>query len=309
MGRRTGSGVNDPLGIVLIDKPPGMTSHGVVSRIRRIFNTRRVGHGGTLDPLATGLLTVFIGRATRFVPYLGGGRKVYLSTLTFGESTSTDDADGEVTATRSVPEMTDRDIAACAQRFVGDIDQVPPTVSAVHIDGERAYKKARRGETVEIAPRRVHIESIDVISWHAPDLMIRVTCGSGTYIRSLARDLGEALDTVAHVKTLRREQSGQFNVANAYTLETTTEFVESGTVEKVLIEPGEYLAASLGSKVCLDSTRTAQFGNGVRIEGLTGIEGTTVVFSESGRLLGVGEADDDGNLMPTVVMAPGNLTV
>ena len=169
MARRKPSDSAFPAGVVLIDKPPGITSHGVVSKLRKLFDTRRIGHGGTLDPAATGVLVLFTGRATRLAPYLGGGAKAYLTTIRLGEATTTDDAEGDVCATGAVPNLTYAEITASAERFLGDIDQIPPAVSAVHHDGERAYRIARRGDSVELKPRRVRIDEIaDRVQHGAP---------------------------------------------------------------------------------------------------------------------------------------------
>ena len=303
MARRKPSDSAFPAGVVLIDKPLGITSHGVVSKLRKLFDTRRIGHGGTLDPAATGVLVVFTGRATRLAPYLGGGAKVYLTTIRFGEATTTDDAEGDICATGSVPNQTYAGISASAERFLGYIDQIPPAVSAVHHEGERAYRIARRGDSVELKPRRVHIDAIDVLEWNPPDLVARVTCGTGTYIRSLARDWGEHLGTHAHVRTLRRERSGVFRIEDAITLDEIADRLQSGASYRELVtDPGAALVEALGDQTVLNPDDTKRFvcGNDVRDD--SGELGTVAVLDASGTLLGVGERRSDGSLAPVVVL-------
>ncbi len=303
MARRKPSDSAFPAGVVLIDKPPGITSHGVVSKLRKLFDTRRIGHGGTLDPAATGVLVLFTGRATRLAPYLGGGAKAYLTTIRLGEATTTDDAEGDVCATDAVPELTHAEITASAERFLGDIDQIPPAVSAVHHDGERAYRIARRGDSVELKPRRVRIDAIDVLEWTPPDIVARVTCGTGTYIRSLARDWGEHLGTHAHVRTLRRERSGVFRIEDAVTLDEIADRVQHGApLDEMVIDPSAALIEALGGYTQLNPDDTKRFVYGNSIPDDSGEHGTVAVLDASGALLGVGERRSDGSLAPVVVL-------
>jgi len=209
--------------VLVVDKPPGLTSHGVVARVRRIAGTRKVGHAGTLDPMATGLLVLGVGRATRLLGHLMTGVKSYDATIRLGESTSTDDAEGEsmqqVDATRLEPAQ----IRSALDGFVGDIEQRPSAVSAIKVDGQRAYARVRAGEQVELPPRRVHVESIDVLDVRVMppyvDVDVGVTCSAGTYIRALARDLGQLLDVGGHLTALRRTRVGDFTLDEARTLE------------------------------------------------------------------------------------------
>ena len=240
-----------PDGIVLVDKPRGLTSHDVVSRLRRRLRIRRVGHGGTLDPGATGLLVLFVGRATRLAPYLGGGTKVYLATVRFGAATDTDDADGSVTATAPVPDLTADQMRESSRPFVGRLEQIPPAISAVHHRGRRAYALARRGESVALEPRLVSVDAIEVLRWSAPDLTVRITCGTGTYIRSLARDWGASLGTVAHVSELRRERSGPFCLAQATTLDDLESCAEGDTAVAIR-SPVPALRETIGQSVSLE---------------------------------------------------------
>ena len=205
-------------GWVVLDKPVGLGSTPAVSRVRRLFGAQKAGHGGTLDPLASGVLPIALGEATKTVPFVMDGRKEYRFTVRFGEARSTEDAEGDVTAT-SDARPTDDAIRGALGGFLGDIEQVPPAYSALKIDGQRAYDLARAGETVEMKPRRVRIEGLALLARpdrdHA-DLV--VTCGKGTYIRSLGRDLAVALGTVGHLSALRRTAAGPFREEAAISL-------------------------------------------------------------------------------------------
>lgn len=200
----------------MIDKPAGMTSHDVVARVRRIFETKKVGHAGTLDPDATGLLVLGLGHATRLLSFAQEGPKRYMATASFGTTTTTQDASGEVIETKPV-NLERADIEAAASRFVGDIEQIPPMVSAVKVGGERLYKKARRGEEIERKPRRVTIHNLTVTSFteDPPEASFDVTCSSGTYIRTLVHDIGQVVGCGAHLKTLRRVESSGFREEDA----------------------------------------------------------------------------------------------
>ena len=197
-------------GWVVVDKPLGPTSSDVVNRVRRAFNAQKAGHAGTLDPLATGILPIALGEATKTVPFVMDATKAYRFTMRFGTETSTDDAEGEVTA-ESSHRPTDTEIEAALPAFTGEIEQVPPAFSAIKIDGERAYARARAGEVVELAARRVEIHEIALVSRPDEDhAELEISCSKGTYVRSLARDLGRALGTAAHVSALRRTRHGPF---------------------------------------------------------------------------------------------------
>lgn len=208
------------MGFLILDKPAGVTSHDCVARIRRRYGLRRVGHGGTLDPAVTGVLPVAMGPATRLLPYLDG-RKRYEGVIQLGLRTSSDDLDGEVLSTAAVPSLTEAGINAVLAPFRGEILQRPPQVSAVHVDGERAYARARRGETMELAARPVTIEALELLAWDGDrnQLHLAVTCSAGTYIRSLARDLGEALGCGGSLARLRRSAALGFTLADSVTLE------------------------------------------------------------------------------------------
>src|SRR5882724_8117610 len=216
MGRRkTGDKID---GWVILDKPVGLGSTPAVSKVRRLFGAQKAGQGGTLDPLASGVLPIALGEATKTVPFVMDGRKEYRFTLRFGEARSTEDAEGEVTATSDV-RPTDGAIRQALAGFVGTLSQMPPAFSALKIDGKRAYDLARAGETVELKPRPVRIERLDLLARPDPDHAdLEVSCGKGTYIRSLGRDLAQALGTVGHLSFLRRTAAGPFREEAAISL-------------------------------------------------------------------------------------------
>jgi len=213
-------------GIVIVDKPVGLTSHDVVARCRRIFATRRVGHAGTLDPMATGVLVIGIDRATKILGLLTETSKCYAATIRLGQSTSTEDAEGELVHQVSAEHLTDTDIASAIAGLRGDILQVPPAVSAVKVGGRRAYRLARAGQVVELAARPVRIDRFEVVSTRSHgqfvDLDVEVDCSSGTYIRALARDLGDMLGVGGHLRALRRTRVGRFGLDQARTLDELT---------------------------------------------------------------------------------------
>ncbi len=200
-------------GLLLVDKPAGITSHDAVSAVRRSLHTRRVGHAGTLDPFATGLLVMLLGRGTRLMPFLDGEPKVYDATIAFGAETDTDDATGETT--REAPQALPAAIEAGVAQLTGEIDQVPPAYSAKQVGGTRAYAAARRGKELELAPARVVVHCWEILSLDRSMLSARITCSGGTYIRALARDLGRLAGSAAHLAALRRLRSGAFDVTDA----------------------------------------------------------------------------------------------
>ncbi len=215
-----------------MDKPQGWTSHDVVARMRRLAGTRKVGHAGTLDPMATGVLVIGINRATRLLTYIVGTSKTYTTTIRLGQSTITDDAEGDVTGSHSTEAITEEQLRAGVAKLTGEIQQVPSSVSAIKVNGERSYARVRAGEDVKLAARAVSITRFDIHSWQriqlvaedgAPqqviDLQATVECSSGTYIRALARDLGEGLGVGGHLTALRRTAVGPYQIAQAKTLE------------------------------------------------------------------------------------------
>ena len=214
-------------GLVVVDKPTGITSHDVVGRCRRIFGTRKVGHAGTLDPMATGVLVVGIERATKILGLLTATDKSYAATIRLGQTTSTEDAEGEVLQTVSADGVTGAQIGAAVAALRGEIAQVPSAVSAIKVDGKRAYRLVREGQAVELAPRNVRIDRFDVVAVRADgalvDVDVEVDCSSGTYIRALARDVGAALGVGGHLCALRRTRVGRFGLDQARTLDDLAE--------------------------------------------------------------------------------------
>jgi tRNA pseudouridine55 synthase len=218
---------NPDSGLVIVDKPAGVTSHDVVGRCRRIFGTRKVGHAGTLDPMATGVLVVGVERATKILGLLTSTDKSYAATMRLGQITSTDDAEGEILQSVSADDVTDAQIEQAVAGMRGEIAQVPSAVSAVKVGGKRAYKLAREGKTVELAPRNVRIDRFDVAAIRRRDGLVDVDlvvdCSSGTYIRALARDIGAALGEGGHLTALRRTRVGRFGLDQARTLDDLAE--------------------------------------------------------------------------------------
>ena len=227
--------MTDPTsGLVVVDKAGGMTSHDVVARVRRLAGTRKVGHAGTLDPMATGVLVLGINRATRLLGHLLLTDKSYDATVRLGVTTTTDDAEGEVTSTASTEDITDAAVREALAGFVGQIEQVPAAVSAIKVDGRRAYHRVRSGEQVELQSRPVRIDEIRVHEVVGDEVRFSVRCSSGTYVRALARDLGERLGTGGHLTALRRTAVGPYTLDQARTLdELEAEFETLGMDEAV----------------------------------------------------------------------------
>jgi tRNA pseudouridine55 synthase len=211
--------IETPNGVLPIDKPLGWTSFDVVAVARRSLGAKRVGHGGTLDPLATGVLPLLVGSATKFADRLHTASKVYAALVTFGSETATDDREGSVTRAADVPTLTREALDALLDAFRGPLAQVPPAYAAVKVDGRRAYARARSGETVELSARSVTVERLAIASWEPPALRLLVVCSTGTYIRSLARDIGRAADSAAHLGGLRRLAVGALTLDDAQSVE------------------------------------------------------------------------------------------
>jgi tRNA pseudouridine55 synthase len=216
-----------PDGLVVVDKPPGLTSHDVVGRVRRLAGTRRVGHAGTLDPMATGVLVIGVERATRLLGHLALTEKAYVATVRLGASTVSDDAEGEVVSTADASAVPESAIAAEVAALTGEILQVPSRVSALKVAGRRAHERVRDGEAVELAARPVTVHRFEVVAVHREgshvDLEVEVDCSSGTYVRALARDLGAALGVGGHLTVLRRTRVGPYDLSSARTLDELAE--------------------------------------------------------------------------------------
>ncbi len=290
-------------GLIVVDKPAGMTSHDVVARIRRLAKTRRVGHGGTLDPMATGVLVIGVNRATRLLTYVIGSEKSYTATVRLGESTVTDDAEGDVTATASTAAVTDDAIRSGLAVQVGEIDQVPSAVSAIKINGRRAYKRVREGETVEIPARRVTVHRLDVLDIRRPegrdviDVDIDVSCSSGTYIRAIARDLGASLQVGGHLTALRRTAVGGMTLDAASTLEQ----LEERAPDVVGLPLSEAARRAFPQRVATEEeTRVLRHGGPLST---AGIDGPYAVFDADGEVLAI-VSERDGRARAEIVLAP-----
>lgn len=276
-------------GVLLVDKPSGMTSHDVVDRIRRAAGTRRVGHTGTLDPAATGLLILCLGEATRLSDFLTGLEKEYEGTLRFGVVTDSYDLDGKVVEERPVPDFSEADIQKTFDQYTGDIMQLPPMVSAVKVKGERLYKAARRGEVVEREPRPVTVHEFTLLGYEAPDARFRVRCTRGTYARTLCYDVGEALGCGGTLAALRRTAVGAHRVENAAPVDA---FVSPEDVVARLLRPED--ALDLPAIVVKAASRRTVVDGGTLDENdwigrLPVEQGWLQVKTEAGALLAVGE--------------------
>jgi tRNA pseudouridine55 synthase len=221
-------------GVLLIDKPNEHTSHDVVARLRGILKMRRIGHAGTLDPMATGLLVMLVGKATKLSQYLMSVEKEYTGTIELGKVTNTQDAEGDTLSTIPVPLLTEAEVRQALVGFLGDQYQVPPMFSAIKIAGKPLYKSARAGEDVEREPRFIRVMSYELTRWESPEIDFRVLCTKGTYVRTLAHDLGQRLGCGAHLKALRRISSGSLNVSRAVTLEQLQKMTPT-EIDQVLI--------------------------------------------------------------------------
>ncbi|GAB3617878.1 tRNA pseudouridine(55) synthase TruB [Okibacterium endophyticum] len=275
-------------GILLIDKPSGITSHDIVARVRRLAGTRKVGHAGTLDPMATGLVIVGVNSSTRLLTYLVGQDKTYLATIRLGQSTSTDDAEGELASTAAedaVAQVADDDIDAGVRELTGEIDQVPSSVSAIKVNGKRAYALVRAGEQVVLSARRVTISRFDVSrrirGRGVIDLEVRIDCSSGTYIRALARDLGAGLGVGGHLTALRRTRIGPFSIDDAHEIESVEPALH-------LIGAAEAATAIL-PRADVSEQQATDLGHGKRIDShrLPQLDGPLAAVSPTGRLVGV----------------------
>jgi tRNA pseudouridine55 synthase len=269
-------------GLLVIDKPAGMTSHDVVDVIRKRFKTKKVGHAGTLDPDATGVLLVGVGKATRFLAYAQDAPKRYLATARFGTSTTTQDASGDVIETRPATFSKD-ELSLALEKFTGSIEQIPPMVSAVKIGGEALHVKARRGETVERAARPVTVHELTLVDFRdrdVPEADLDVLCSSGTYIRTLINDVGEVLGSGAHMATLRRTETGGFTLAEATPLEDITTDHLLDLAETVRVLPVADLGADHAADVSFGRQLPADVAPEVSEDGL-------VAVKAEGRLLAV----------------------
>ena len=304
MSRRKGDDVH---GWVILDKPEGITSTQAVSMVRRLFNARKAGHAGTLDPLATGCLPIALGEATKTVPYVMEGRKVYEFAVRWGVETDTDDAEGRPVAT-SEARPARHDIEAVLPRFRGEILQTPPCYSAVKVQGERAYDLARDGETVSLAPRPVHIEELDLVDLTSRDeAVFRSLCGKGAYVRALARDLGRALGTCGHVVALRRTAVGPFDASHMISLEDLERLGHSAPAALApYLHPVETALDDIPALAVnrTDAARLRQ-GQSVILRGRDAPLAGTVYAVSQGSLVALGEIERGALVPKRVFNLPG----
>ena len=270
-------------GLVVVDKPAGMTSHDVVARVRRLAGTRKVGHAGTLDPMATGVLVLGVNRATRLLGHLTLTEKAYDATIRLGASTTTDDAEGELVSTAPTGDLDEETIRSALASFVGDIEQVPTSVSAIKVDGRRAYDRVREGEDVELAARPVTIHELEVHQVRPGverlEVDISVRCSSGTYVRAIARDLGAGLGVGGHLAALRRTAVGPFTLDDAQTLERLAE-------ELTMLPIAEAARASFSCRD-LGEAQAGDVRHGRQID--AELDGLTALFAPDGEFLALYE--------------------
>lgn len=279
-------------GVLVVDKPVGLTSHDVVQIIRKGTNIRRAGHTGTLDPRASGVLVVLIGPAVRLSEYVSASDKRYQAVIRLGEATDTYDSEGRVVSTSPV-EITEEQFVQALQQFVGEIEQVPPPYSAVKVQGRKAYEIAREGEEVDLQPRKIKVYSLELLEWAPPEAVIDIHCSSGTYIRSLANDLGRVLGCGAHLVGLRRTRSGRFTLRDAVPLRKLREAFADGTWYQYLIPAAEALAD--WPAIELDHEQVDLVRHGHRIPGQPGIGKLVRGINEQGELVALLEYDETTN--------------
>lgn len=271
-------------GVLVVDKPVGLTSHDVVQIIRRGTGIRRAGHTGTLDPRASGVLVVLIGPAVRLSEYVSASDKRYQATIRLGSSTDTYDAEGTIMGeSTSVFDITEEMFTEVLQQFVGEIEQVPPPYSAVKVKGRKAYDMARKGEDVQLEPRKIQVYTLEVLEWAPPEVVVDVYCSSGTYVRSLANDLGEELGCGAHLIGLRRTKSGRFTLRDAVPLRRLQEAFDAGEWYRQLIPAAEALADWPLVELSPDDVELIRHGH--RVAGDSGSSGWSRGVSQQGDLV------------------------
>ena len=291
MEHNTGYDVKNAIsGVLVVDKPVGMTSHDVVQVIRKGSNIRRAGHTGTLDPRASGVLVVLIGPAVRLSEYVSATDKRYQAVIMLGKTTDTYDADGKTISSSKV-DITEEQFEAELQKFVGQIEQVPPPFSAVKVQGHKAYEMARKGEEVELEPRTINVYSLEVLEWAPPEVAIDVHCSSGTYVRSLVNDLGERLGCGATLTGLRRTKSGRFTLRDAVPLRKLNEAFSEGTWYQYLIPAAEALSG--WPMIELDQEEVGAIRHGHRIPAASKDQLKVCGVSEQGELVALMELDEE----------------
>lgn len=279
-------------GVLVVDKPVGLTSHDVVQIIRNGTNIRRAGHTGTLDPRASGVLVVLLGPAVRLSEYVSASDKRYQAVLRLGTRTDTYDAEGTILQLSPV-EITEEQFKASLAKFVGEIEQVPPPYSAIKVQGRRSYELARKGEEVELAPRTINVYNLELLEWASPEAVIDVYCSSGTYVRSLAHDVGEDLGCGAHLIGLRRTKNGRFSLRDAVPLSKLRDAFEKGNWYQYLIPAAEALSEWPTVELSSEEIETIRHGN--RIAADSSIGAMARGISDQGELVALMELDADAN--------------
>lgn len=274
-------------GIILVDKPQDWTSHDVVAKLRGVLHERRIGHSGTLDPLATGLLVVFVGRATRAVEFAEADSKEYIAGLRLGVSTDTQDITGNIVA-ESAALPDEAALREAIGRFIGDVEQIPPMYSAIKIGGKKLYELARRGESVERAPRKITVSAIDIAGRDGDDYILNISCSKGTYVRTLCSDIGEALGCGACMSSLRRTRAGVFSVYDAHSLADIEAAVREGRLSDIIL-PVDTLFASF-PKLTVSQSAAKRLKNGNIIK-ISAEDGEYKVYSDSDEFLLLGRVE------------------
>lgn len=276
-------------GVLVVDKPVGYTSHDVVQIIRRGTGIRRAGHTGTLDPRASGVLVILVGPAVRLSEYVSASDKRYQATIRLGTSTDTYDSEGSITGSASVEEISLDQFDEILHQFIGEINQIPPPYSAVKVKGRKAYEMARKGEEVTLEPRTINVYSLELLEWDPPEAVVDVFCSSGTYVRSLANDLGLALGCGAHLIGLRRTKSGRFTLRDAVPLRRLQESFQAGDWYKYLIPAAEALSDWPLVELTPDEVELVRHGH--RIPAADGSNGWARAVSQQGDLVALVEFD------------------
>ena len=306
-----------PFGFVVINKPSGLTSHDCVNRLRKVFGLKKIGHTGTLDPAVTGVLPIAIGDATRLISYLKGS-KAYTGIIQLGTTTNTDDRQGQIIEKKNWPLISENDINSLLENFRGEILQKPPIFSSVHIKGERAYKKARKGEKFDLIPKKVTINKLNLISWsqNKGELLVDVDCSTGTYIRSLARDIGDTIGCGAYLKKLRRTKAYNFNENDSVLLPEKSEFYSEENKPTVLnptmffkhlssfelISEEEIISWRSGRKICFQNNiKRLKLGQYNKFEDSIFDNKNILVLDKKEKILGIAELGEDFEIKPRVV--------
>lgn len=293
--RRKGRDIS---GILLLDKPAGISSNHALQKVRRLYDAKKGGHTGSLDPFATGMLPICLGEASKTAAYMLDADKCYEATAVLGVATATGDTEGEVIQTMPLPaQLGETEISAVFQAFVGDIMQVPPMYSALKVDGKPLYELARQGITIERKARPVSIFSLELLDWQPPELKFRVSCSKGTYIRTLAEDIGKSLHSCGHLRALRRLWVEPFQASEMVTLDTVERIVETGGHDALLLAVDAGLLS--WRKITLAEVQINRFchGNWVMVDNKD--PEPVRVYRDGGKLLGLGSIDSEGKLSPS----------